>query len=56
MATGAAPFDSLQVADIGDVATNTFDLKKSVGIIEKAFDGILVPMIACRWRLAATTR
>ncbi len=42
MATGAAPFDSLQVADIGDVAVNTFDLKKTVGIIEKAFDGVLV--------------
>lgn len=41
MATGAAPFDSLQVADIGDVAINTFDLKKSVKIIEKAFDRIL---------------
>ena len=41
MATGAAPFDSLQVADIGDVAINTFDLKKSVGLIEEAFDGIL---------------
>ncbi|NNE24941.1 MAG: agmatinase [Rhizobiales bacterium] len=41
MATGAAPFDSLQVADIGDVAVNTFDLKKTVGIIEKSFDGIL---------------
>ena len=41
MATGAAPFDSLQVADIGDVAVNTFDLKKSVKIIEKAYDRIL---------------
>lgn len=41
MATGAAPFDSFQVADIGDVATNTFDLKKSVELIEAAFDGIL---------------
>ena len=29
MATRAAPFDSLSVADIGDVAINTFDLKKS---------------------------
>ncbi len=28
MATRAAPFDSLQVADIGDVAINTFDLEK----------------------------
>jgi guanidinobutyrase len=33
MATGAAPFDHLQVADIGDVPINTFDLKKSVEII-----------------------
>ena len=41
MATGAAPFDHLQVADIGDVAINTFDLKKSVGIIEAAYDAIL---------------
>ena len=41
MATGAAPFDSLQIADIGDVAVNTFDLKKSVKIIEKAYDRIL---------------
>ena len=41
MATGAAPFDKLQVADIGDVAINTFDLKKSVGLIEQAFDDIL---------------
>lgn len=41
MATGAAPFDSLQIADIGDVATNTFDLKKSVELIEAAFEGIL---------------
>jgi len=41
MATGAAPFDSFQVADIGDVATNAFDLKKSVDLIEQAFDRIL---------------
>lgn len=41
MATGAAPFDSLQVADIGDVAINTFDLKKSVGLIEDSFDAVL---------------
>jgi guanidinobutyrase len=33
MATRAAPFDSLQVADIGDVPINTFDLKASVEII-----------------------
>ena len=41
MATGAAPFEHLQVADIGDVAINTFDLKKSVGIIADAYDAIL---------------
>lgn len=33
MATGAAPFDCIQVADIGDVAINTFNLKASVDII-----------------------
>jgi len=41
MATGAAPFDSLQVADIGDIAINTFDLKKTVDIITAAYDDIL---------------
>lgn len=41
MATGAAPFDSLQVADIGDIAINTFDLKKTVDIITEAYDGII---------------
>ncbi len=41
MATGAAPFDSLQIADIGDVAINTFDLKKTVDIITDAYDDIL---------------
>ncbi|MHA6646281.1 agmatinase [Mesorhizobium sp. A623] len=41
MATGAAPFDCLQVADIGDVAINTFDLKKTVDIITQAYDAIL---------------
>jgi len=34
MATGAAPFDSLSVADIGDVPINTYNLLKSVDIIE----------------------
>lgn len=41
MATGAAPFDSLQVADIGDVPINTFDLKKSVDIITEHYAGVL---------------
>jgi guanidinobutyrase len=41
MATRAAPFDSLQVADLGDIAINTFNLAKSVDIIEQAYDEIL---------------
>ena len=41
MATRAAPFDSLRVADIGDVAINTFNLSASIDIIEAAFDEIL---------------
>ena len=41
MATRAAPFDSLSVADIGDVAINTFNMHKSLEIIEAAFDQIL---------------
>jgi len=41
MATRAAPFDSLQVADIGDVAINTFNIAESMRIIEAAYDEIL---------------
>jgi len=41
MATRAAPFDSLQVADLGDIAINTFNLQKSVAIIEQAYDEIV---------------
>ncbi len=41
MATRAAPFDSFQVADVGDVALNTFNLLKSVDIIESHFDGLV---------------
>ena len=41
MATRAAPFDSLQVADMGDIAINTFNLQKSITIIEQAYDEIL---------------
>ncbi|TMV09185.1 agmatinase [Ruegeria sediminis] len=41
MATGAAPFARMQVADIGDVAINTFDLKKTIDIITAAYRGIL---------------
>jgi guanidinobutyrase len=41
MGPRAAPFDSLAVADIGDVAINTFNLLKTVDIIEAAYDDIL---------------
>ncbi len=40
MWTRISPFDSLQIADIGDVAINTFNLLKSVDIIEQAYDQI----------------
>lgn len=42
MATRAAPFDSLRVADLGDVATNPYDLKDSIRLIEEAYDRIIV--------------
>ena len=41
MYTQAAPFDSFQVADIGDVSLNTFNLLKSIDIIEGFFDDVL---------------
>ena len=39
--TGAAPFDSLQIADIGDLAINTFSLSDSLCIITESYDAIL---------------
>ncbi len=41
MANGAAPFDHLQIADIGDLAINTFSLADSLRIIKESYDGIL---------------
>jgi guanidinobutyrase len=41
MATGAAPFDSFQVADIGDVPINTFNLADSIAIIEAFYRQVL---------------
>ncbi len=41
MATGAAPFDSLSVADLGDVAINTFNLLDTVRLIEAHYDRVL---------------
>ena len=41
MATGAAPFDTLQVADLGDVAINTYSLEKSLPIITEFYEEVL---------------
>jgi guanidinobutyrase len=41
MATRAAPFDSLMVADIGDVAIDTFNLPKCMDIITNAYSAII---------------
>jgi len=41
MATGAAPFDSFQIADIGDVALNTFNLADSIEIIQAHYDRVV---------------
>jgi guanidinobutyrase len=42
MWTKAAPFDSLNCADIGDIPINTFDLKDSVQRIEEFYDNLLL--------------
>ena len=39
--TGAAPFDGLQCADIGDLAINTFSLADSLRIIQDSYAAIL---------------
>lgn len=48
MATGAAPFDSLRVGDLGDVPINTYILLKSVDIIEDYYSDLnrwpLIPL------------
>mgnify|MGYP000392098245 CR=1 FL=1 len=41
MATGAAPFEKLNIADIGDLAINTFNLADSLRIIEESYEAIL---------------
>ena len=48
--TGAAPFDALQVADIGDLAINTFSLAESLVIIRESYEAILtLPAIPSLW-------
>jgi len=39
--TRAAPFESLMVADIGDVSVNLFDLKESCKMIRNSFKRIV---------------
>lgn len=46
MGTRAAPFESLQVADLGDVPTNAYNLQDSVKRIESFFDPIFA--LECR--------
>lgn len=41
MATGAAPFDSFNVGDLGDVALNTYNLEKSIEIITGHYQNLL---------------
>jgi len=41
MATGAAPFDALQVADLGDVPINTYSIAKSLDIGTRFYDEVL---------------
>jgi guanidinobutyrase len=41
MATGAAPFDALQVADLGDVPINTYSIAKSIDIIAAFYAEVL---------------
>jgi len=41
MYTRAAPFDSFQIADLGDVPINAFNLLKSIDIIEAFYDEAL---------------
>ena len=41
MATGAAPFDSFQVADLGDVAINPYNLAASIALIENHYRDLL---------------
>ena len=49
MGTGAAPFEHIQVADIGDIAINTFNLAATCDIITEGIGAILdcqaVPLV-----------
>ena len=40
--TGAAPFDALECADLGDVAVNTFNLSETIRLITETYDAHLL--------------
>ena len=40
--TGAAPFDALRCADLGDVAVNTFNLQDTIRLITETYDAHLM--------------
>ena len=46
MATGAAPFESLQVADLGDVAINPYSIARSMDIVSAFYADVFAA--ACR--------
>lgn len=46
MATRSAPFDSLRIADTGDVATNPYNLADSVERIEAHYNGLMAGEVA----------
>jgi len=46
MATRAAPFDSLRIDDVGDVATNAFNLADSIDRIEAWYDNAMIHDVA----------
>ena len=46
MATRAAPFDSLRIDDIGDVATNPYNLADSITRIEARYDELMAAGVA----------
>ena len=41
VSTGADPFNSMQIADLGDIAINTFNLQKTMTIIEQYYDRVV---------------
>lgn len=55
MGTRAVPFERMQTADLGDVPVNPYNLRQSVGIIERFFPKFF-GRAAFRSRLGAITQ